>query len=148
VVLGKEGAQEQDGTVLVTQAVMGAKELAHQRMGHVSESTLKQMQALGALQGLELGGEDMPPCQVCMIAKMKQAPFPENSSKRADAALELVHMDMWGPARVATMGGKGIYVLSLIDDHSRYVWSVLLPSEESKGIAQALEEWRVKAERA
>jgi hypothetical protein len=154
VVIGtpKEQKEGKQSMALVSQAVMGQTELAHQRMGHVAESTLRKMAGAGHLKGLELGEEVLPPCKACLLGKMKHQPYkenlhPEGNPKSAEAPLALVHMDLWGPARTPTMGGKCIYVLSLLDDCTRYVWSILLPSKESKGVAQALEAWRVKAER-
>jgi transposase InsO family protein len=42
---------------------------------------------------------------------------------------ELLHMDLVGPARVRSAGGKW-YVLVVVDDYSRYVWVFFL---EDKG---------------
>jgi transposase InsO family protein len=42
---------------------------------------------------------------------------------------ELLHMDLVGPARVQSMGGKW-YVLVVVDDYSRYEWVFFL---EDKG---------------
>ena len=35
--------------------------------------------------------------------------------------LEVVHSDVWGPAKTASMGGCRFYV-TFIDDHTRKVW--------------------------
>jgi transposase InsO family protein len=42
---------------------------------------------------------------------------------------ELLHMDLVGPARVRSVGGKW-YVLVVVDDYSRYAWVFFL---EEKG---------------
>jgi transposase InsO family protein len=42
---------------------------------------------------------------------------------------ERLHMDLDGPARVRSAGGKW-YVLVVVDDYSRYVWVLFL---EDKG---------------
>jgi hypothetical protein len=42
---------------------------------------------------------------------------------------ELLHMDLVGPTRVWSAGGKW-YVLVMVDDYSRYVWVFFL---EDKG---------------
>jgi hypothetical protein len=42
---------------------------------------------------------------------------------------ELLHMDLEGPARVRSAGGKW-YVLVVVDDYSRYAWVFFL---EDKG---------------
>jgi hypothetical protein len=39
--------------------------------------------------------------------------------------IELLHMDLVGPARVRLVGGKW-YVLVVVDDYSRYAWVFFL----------------------
>jgi hypothetical protein len=38
---------------------------------------------------------------------------------------KLLHMDLVGPSRVRSLGGKW-YVLVVVDDYSRYVWVFFL----------------------
>ena len=38
---------------------------------------------------------------------------------------ELLHIDLMGPARVQSLGGKK-YILMVVDDFTRYTWVVLL----------------------
>jgi transposase InsO family protein len=42
---------------------------------------------------------------------------------------ELLHMDLIGPARVRSVGGKW-YVLVVVDDYSRYAWVFFLVSKD------------------
>jgi hypothetical protein len=49
--------------------------------------------------------------------------------------LELLHMDLMGPTRTASLGGKK-YILVVVDDYSRYTWIRLL-KEKSKVFDQA-----------
>ena len=39
--------------------------------------------------------------------------------------LELIHMDLFGPTRVASIGGMH-YAYVLVDDYSRYIWIYFL----------------------
>nr|GFC64911.1 hypothetical protein [Tanacetum cinerariifolium] len=48
------------------------------------------------------------------------------SSKRR---LQLLHMDLCGPMRVASINGKR-YVLVIVDDYSRYTWTHFLRSKD------------------
>jgi hypothetical protein len=43
-----------------------------------------------------------------------------------------LHMDLVGPARVRSVGGKW-YVLVLVDDYSRYAWVFFLEYELEDG---------------
>jgi hypothetical protein len=39
--------------------------------------------------------------------------------------LELLHMDLMGPTRTVSLGGRK-YILVVVDDFSRYKWAILL----------------------
>ena len=46
-------------------------------------------------------------------------------SVQTSRPLELLHIDLIGPARVQSLGGKK-YILVVVDDFIRYTWVVLL----------------------
>ena len=64
-------------------------------------------------------------CVSCLLGKQTRKPFPYATSYRAAHPLELVHGDLCGPITPPTPGQKR-YVFVLIDDFSRYMWSMLL----------------------
>ncbi|GJT81851.1 retrovirus-related pol polyprotein from transposon TNT 1-94 [Tanacetum coccineum] len=43
--------------------------------------------------------------------------------------LNLLHMDLCGPMRVASINGKK-YILVIVDDYSRYTWTLFLRSKD------------------
>ena len=47
------------------------------------------------------------------------------ASVQTSRPLELLHIDLMGPARVQSLGGKK-YILVVVDDFTRYTWVVLL----------------------
>ncbi|CAI5983241.1 unnamed protein product [Closterium sp. NIES-64] len=49
-------------------------------------------------------------------------------------------MDLWGHVRTASLGGV-LYVLSLIDNFTRRVWSFPLPNKEFATVANVLRQW-------
>ncbi|GKB48697.1 retrovirus-related pol polyprotein from transposon TNT 1-94 [Tanacetum coccineum] len=63
--------------------------------------------------------------------------------------LELLHMDLCGPMRVASINGKK-YILVIVDDYSRYTWVYFLHSKDEtpeiikKFIAQAQLNYKAK----
>jgi transposase InsO family protein len=67
-------------------------------------------------------------CDVCVLTKQRQLPFPQQSSFRAKERLELMHGDLCSPVTPATPGGRR-YFLLLVDGLSRYVWVVVLGSK-------------------
>ncbi|WVZ58547.1 hypothetical protein U9M48_008813 [Paspalum notatum var. saurae] len=82
-------------------------------------------------------------CEACLAGKQKRTPFPEQAKWHAERALELVHGDLCGPVTPATPSGN-TYFLLLIDDRSRYMWLVLLPSKDHA--AAAIKEFQARAE--
>ncbi|CAI7784824.1 unnamed protein product [Closterium sp. NIES-53] len=115
--------------------------LAHHRLGHTAPTTLQQMARGNSVLGLEIGGgsTDCSPCEPCLLGKSARKPFPHEAS-RALGPLDEVHMDLWGPVRTPSLGGA-VYVLSLIDDFTRRVWSFPLPNKESATVAKVLRQW-------
>jgi transposase InsO family protein len=67
-------------------------------------------------------------CDICMLTKQRQLPFPQQLSFRAMEWLELMHGDLCGLVTPATPGGRR-YFLLLVDDLSRYMWVVVLGSK-------------------
>jgi hypothetical protein len=67
-------------------------------------------------------------CDINMLMKQRQLPFPQQTSFQAKERLELVHGDLCGPVTPATPGGRR-YFLLLIDDLFRYMWVMVLGSK-------------------
>ncbi|OSX63910.1 hypothetical protein POSPLADRAFT_1088399, partial [Postia placenta MAD-698-R-SB12] len=50
-------------------------------------------------------------CEVCIRAKSTRKPVPAvREGERAEELGDEVHSDLWGPARVATLGGRKHYI--------------------------------------
>ena len=56
-------------------------------------------------------------CDGCLISKQRRTPFPSQTSYRADEPLKLVHSDICGLIKLATLGGKSLFLL-LVDEKS------------------------------
>ena len=54
---------------------------------------------------------------------------PSNESNHDRWPQELLHMDMVGPSRVRSLGGKW-YVLVIVDDFSRYSWVFFMETKD------------------
>ncbi|CAI7868965.1 unnamed protein product [Closterium sp. NIES-54] len=120
--------------------------LAHRRLGHTAPTTLQLMARGNSVLGLEIrgGSTDCSPCEPCLLGKSARKPFPHEAS-RALGSLDEVHMNLWGPVRTPSQGGV-VYVLSLIDDFTRRVWSFPLPNKESATVAKVLRQWHKDVE--
>ncbi|KAL2243773.1 UNVERIFIED_CONTAM: Retrovirus-related Pol polyprotein from transposon TNT 1-94 [Sesamum indicum] len=93
--------------------------LWHQRLGHAS------LQAVKHIKNIVFSVDnDKTPCDVCHKAMQSRVPFPVSSSY-SNTPFELVHMDLWGPYAASNLLG-GTYVLTLLDDYSRCLWTFIL----------------------
>nr|GEW99551.1 hypothetical protein [Tanacetum cinerariifolium] len=81
--------------------------------------------------------------------KSKKASHPPKLVPCDNFKLELLHMDLCGPMRVASINGKK-YILVIVDDYSRYTWVCFLHSKDEtleiikKFIAQAQLNYKAK----
>nr|GFD23952.1 retrovirus-related Pol polyprotein from transposon TNT 1-94 [Tanacetum cinerariifolium] len=62
-------------------------------------------------------------CPSCEQGKSKRASHPPKPVPNSRQRLHLLHMDLCGPMRIASINGKW-YVLVIVDDYSRYTWDV------------------------
>ncbi|KAI3770337.1 hypothetical protein L6452_01465 [Arctium lappa] len=65
----------------------------------------------------------------CEKGKMKRATHKPKPEPSTSAPLELLHMDLCGPMRTQSLGGKK-YILVIVDDYSRYTWVKFLRSKD------------------
>ena len=57
-----------------------------------------------------------------------KAKHPGTQTLVTSRPLELVHLDLMGPIRTESLGGKR-YIMVLVDDFTRYTWVILLKSK-------------------
>ncbi|KAM0019556.1 putative RNA-directed DNA polymerase [Helianthus debilis subsp. tardiflorus] len=94
----------------------------HTRLGHPSD------QVLAVLKGsLKINSNEHGPCDVCHRAKQVRVPFPLSEHKSKFVG-DLVHLDLWGPYKVASYDGFK-YFLTVVDDYSRSVWCYFLSNK-------------------
>ncbi|GJS77084.1 retrovirus-related pol polyprotein from transposon TNT 1-94 [Tanacetum coccineum] len=88
-------------------------------------------------------------CPACENGKRKKASHPLKLVPSDHSKLELLHMDLCGPMRVASINGKKL-ILVIVDDYSRYTWVYFLHSKDEtleiikKFIAQAQLNYKAK----
>jgi transposase InsO family protein len=102
----------------------------HRKLGHLSFDLLSRLSKLNLVRGLpRLRLEKELVCAPCRHAKMVASSHPPLIDVMTERPCELLHMDLVGPTRVRSAGGKW-YVLVVVDDYSRYAWVFFL---EDKG---------------
>nr|GEV94808.1 zinc finger, CCHC-type [Tanacetum cinerariifolium] len=68
-------------------------------------------------------------CYSCEVSKAKTSSFNTKSIPSLKGRLNLLHMDLCGPTRVASINGKK-YILAVIDDCSIHTWTLFLRSKD------------------
>ena len=102
----------------------------HRRMGHMSFELLSRLSHMDLIRGLpKLKYEKDLVCASCRHEKMIASSHPLLNKMMTERPAGLLHMDIVGPARVHSVGGK-LYILVIVDDFSRYYWVFYLASKD------------------
>jgi hypothetical protein len=64
-------------------------------------------------------------CDSCQQGKMHRSTFKSKKVVSTKRPLELLHIDLFGPSRIASLNGSK-YVLVIVDDYSRFTWTYFL----------------------
>ncbi|GKD44684.1 retrovirus-related pol polyprotein from transposon TNT 1-94 [Tanacetum coccineum] len=128
---------------LMSKAISTKSWLWHRRLSHLNFGTINDLTRLHLVDGLpkfKYGKDHF--CYACERGKSKKDSHPLKLVPSDHSKLELLHMDLCGPMRVASINGKK-YILVIVDDYSRYTWVYFLHSKDEtpeiikKFIAQA-----------
>ncbi|GKB39284.1 retrovirus-related pol polyprotein from transposon TNT 1-94, partial [Tanacetum coccineum] len=68
-------------------------------------------------------------CSTCAMGKSKKKPHKPKSEDTNQEKLYLLHIDICGPMRVASVNGKK-YILVIVDDYSWFTWVKCLSSKD------------------
>nr|GFB11343.1 retrotransposon protein, putative, Ty1-copia subclass [Tanacetum cinerariifolium] len=68
-------------------------------------------------------------CSSCELSKAKRSLFKSKAVLSLKERLNLLHMNLCGPMRVASINGKK-YILVIVDDYSRYTLTLFLRSKD------------------
>ena len=105
------------------------EDLWHQRMGHASYKHLSNVSKHESILGIpKLSRVIM--CGLCQLRKQTKAKHPSTQTSTMSRPLELLHLDLMGPTRTESLGGKR-YVMVVVDDFTRYTWVILLKSKSN-----------------
>ncbi|GKC81065.1 retrovirus-related pol polyprotein from transposon TNT 1-94 [Tanacetum coccineum] len=120
---------------LMARATSTKSWLWHQRLSHLNFDTINDLARNDLVTGLpkfKYHKEHL--CPSCKQGKSKRASHPPKHVPNSKQRLHLLHMDLCGPMRIASINRKRC-VLVIVDDYSRYTWVVFLRSKD-----KALEE--------
>nr|GFB12776.1 putative ribonuclease H-like domain-containing protein [Tanacetum cinerariifolium] len=105
-----------------------------QRLSHLNFDTINDLarnDLVACLPKFKYHKEHI--CPSCEQGKSKRASHPPKPVPNLRQRLHLLHMDLCGPMRIASIIGKR-YVLVIVDDYSRYTWSPVIIIRTDNGI--------------
>ncbi|KAH9705871.1 reverse transcriptase Ty1/copia-type domain-containing protein [Citrus sinensis] len=77
--------------------------LWHFRLGHVSESGLKELEKQGALGSDKISTVGF--CEECVLGKSSRTRF-KTAVHNTKGTLDYIHSDLWGPAQIESLGAE------------------------------------------
>jgi GAG-pre-integrase domain len=116
----------------------------HRQMGHISPEMARRLVAKGFVTGVKLEDSLSGPffCESCIYVKATRKPVPKSSEgTHATKFGDVIHSNLWGPAPVATKGGKRYYI-TFTNDMSRLTHLYLLRTKnEAFGAYKEYQIW-------
>ena len=107
------------------------EDLWHQRIGDASYkhlSIVSQHELVLVIPKLRKVSNVM--CGPCQPGKQTKAKYPGTQTLATSRPLELLHLDLTGPTRTKSLGGKR-YIMVVVNDLTRYTWVILLRSKSN-----------------
>ena len=98
----------------------------HRRLGHANFELLNDLckhELVIGLSKLEFTKDKL--YDAYQKEKQSKSSFKLKNVVSTSRPLELIHMDLFGPTRVASLGGMH-YAYILVDDYSKYTWVCFL----------------------
>jgi hypothetical protein len=115
-----------DPQIFCNKATIDDSELWHQRLGHLNFTNILKIAGKDIVKNLpKMEKTRKGICGSCQLGKQTQAAHKKTSSIQTSRNLELLHMDLMGPTRTASLGGRR-YILVIVDDFSQYTWAIPL----------------------
>ncbi|XP_075099524.1 uncharacterized protein LOC142176293 [Nicotiana tabacum] len=68
-------------------------------------------------------------CDACQFGKQTRNSFKNKDIVSTSKHLQLLHMDLFGPTRTTSIGGKR-YVFVIVDDYSHFTWVIFLSHKD------------------
>nr|GEY15834.1 copia protein [Tanacetum cinerariifolium] len=115
---------------LMAKATSSQAWLWHRRLSHFNFDTINLLSKNDIVVGLpKLKLVKDHRFSSCELWKAKRKSFHTKITPSSKRRLQLLHMDLCSPMRVASINGKR-YVLVIVDDYSRYTWTHFLRSKD------------------
>nr|GFA46134.1 Gag-Pol polyprotein [Tanacetum cinerariifolium] len=115
--------------------------LWHRRLSHLNFGTLNKLAKDSLARGIQrLKFQKDHLCSTCALGKRKKSSHQPKYKDTNQEKIYLLHMDLCGLMRVASINGKG-YILVIVNDYSRFTWVRFLRSKDEAPEAITLHEF-------
>ncbi|RDX87996.1 hypothetical protein CR513_30475, partial [Mucuna pruriens] len=102
----------------------------HKKLGHVSLKLIYKLKKHNLVRGLpSLVYKANLLCDVCQKGKQVKGSFKSKNFVSNSRPLELLHINLFGLTRTASLGGKH-YGLVIVNDYSRWTWVIFLAHKD------------------
>ena len=103
--------------------------LWHRRLTHIHTNHLNKLKSKDLVSGLpNIKFQNNRLCDACVKGKQIRTSFKSKDLISTNKVLDVLHMDLFGPSRTASLAGN-YYALVIVDDFSRYTWTLFLASK-------------------
>ncbi|KAJ9544155.1 hypothetical protein OSB04_023862 [Centaurea solstitialis] len=120
---------------LFSKASVSESSLWHRRMCHMNFKNMNLLVKNNLVRGLhakEFSSDDH--CVACLKGKQHKNSHKSKEVNTISSPLQLLHMDLFGPTNVMSIGKKS-YCLVIVDDYSRFTWVYFLRTkDETSGL--------------
>ncbi|KAJ9551882.1 hypothetical protein OSB04_015927 [Centaurea solstitialis] len=130
-----EDASSSSLNCLFSKASVSESSLWHRRMCHMNFKNMNLLVKNNLVRGLpakEFSSDDH--CVACLKGKQHKNSHKSKEVNTISSPLQLLHMDLFGPTNVMSIGKKS-NCLVIVDDYSRFTWVYFLRTkDETSGL--------------
>ncbi|KAI3701697.1 hypothetical protein L6452_26961 [Arctium lappa] len=123
---------------LVSKASLDESSLWHRRMCHMNFKIMNKLVKNNLVRGMPskvFSCDDH--CVACLKGKQHKTSHKSKELNTISSSLQLLHMDLFGPTNVMSIGKKS-YCLVIVDDYSRFTWVYFLRTkDETSGLIKS-----------
>ncbi|KAK1429938.1 hypothetical protein QVD17_12293 [Tagetes erecta] len=113
---------ETETTCLIAHASNDESQLWHRRLGHSNFRNMNRLVTGNHVVGIpskKFSTTDL--CPACLKGKQHRMSFKSKQENSISKPLQMLHMDLFGPTNVQSIGKKS-YCFVIIDDFTRFSW--------------------------
>ncbi|KAK1427855.1 hypothetical protein QVD17_16553 [Tagetes erecta] len=135
---------ETETTCLIAHASNDESQLWHRRLGHSNFRNMNRLVTGNHAVGIpskKFSTTDL--CPACLKGKQHRMSFKSKQENSISKPLQMLHMDLFGPTNVQSIGKKS-YCFVIIDDFTRFSWVYFLHAKSET--AELLKEFIIKVE--